>query len=65
MPISFGENSGGGGSYIRVNMPQNRWRFISDGNEQDIDMSRGLAIAEAKVKMGLELIDVRRSLIHN
>jgi len=60
MPISFGENSGGGGSYIRVNMPQNRWTFIGDNGDEQVDMARGLAIDVANVKMGWLLIDIGR-----
>ena len=60
MPISFGESSGGGGAYIRVNMPQNRWSFNSDGGSQEIDMARGMMIDIKNVRFGWLLIDVGR-----
>jgi hypothetical protein len=60
MPISFGETSGGGGAYVRVNMPQNRWTLKSDGSDTPIDMSRGLAIDVKNVRFGWMLIDIGR-----
>lgn len=60
MPISFGESSGGGAAYIRVNMPQNRWRFIGDNGEESLDMTRGIAIDIKNVVFGWMLLDVGR-----
>lgn len=60
MPISFGENSGGNSAYVRVNMPQNRWTFIGDNGDEQIDMSRGLAIDIKNVIFGWMLIDIGR-----
>jgi len=60
MPISFGESSGGGAAYIRVNMPQNRWRFIGDNGEENLDMTRGIAIDIKNVTFGWMVLDVGR-----
>ena len=55
MPISFGSSSSEStANYIRVNLPQNRWRI----GDEPIDMTRGLAIDVKNVIFGWLHIDV-------
>jgi hypothetical protein len=52
MPISFGETGDTAGAYLRVNLPQNRWTLKGDGDDQTVDMVKGIAIDIKNVKFG-------------
>jgi hypothetical protein len=56
MPISFSSGNGGGGSYLRVNMPQNRWTYVSDAGQEDLP-NPVIAFDVAKIQLGWLAID--------
>ena len=59
MPIKFESETTSDMSYIRVNLPQNKWTIKTpEGDIEDIDMGTGIAIDIKNVVLGWLHIDV-------
>ena len=59
MPITFESENTSDMSYVRVNLPQNKWTIKTPtGDIEDIDMSKGIAIDIKNVVFGWLHIDV-------
>ena len=59
MPITFESENTSDMSYVRVNLPQNKWTIKTPtGDIEEIDMSKGIAIDIKNVVFGWLHIDV-------